>query len=99
MKCLQSFETLKRLVTEAPVLKYYSCDEPVVLQCDASGTGLGTVLLQSEAFASKTLTRTESNYAQIEKETLAILFGCSRFEQYILGIATLQLQYSFCSWK
>lgn len=37
------------------------------------------------AFASKSLTPSEINYAQIEKEMFAILFGCRRFHQYIYG--------------
>ena len=36
-------------------------------------------------FASKSLTLSEINYAQIEKEMFAILFGCRRFHQYIYG--------------
>lgn len=37
------------------------------------------------AFASKSLTPSEINYAQIEKEMFAILFGCRCFHQYIYG--------------
>lgn len=82
------FEKLRLMVMSSPVLEYYDCNTDVMLQCDASGTGLGAVLLQRNkpiAFASRTLTKTEQNYAQIEKELLAILFGCKRFEQYLIG--------------
>ena len=41
------------------------------------------------AYASKTLTPTEVNYAQIGKEMLAILFGCTRFKHYIYGHRTV----------
>lgn len=37
------------------------------------------------AYASKSLTQTETGYAQIEKELLAILFGCKRFHQFTYG--------------
>ena len=39
------------------------------------------------AFASKSLTTAEKNYAQIEKELYAIVFGCERFYQYVYGRA------------
>ena len=37
------------------------------------------------AYASRALTQTETHYAQIEKELLTIVFGCTRFEAYIYG--------------
>jgi len=49
------------------------------IQCDASEKGLGATLLQNEqpvAFVSWSLTKAEQNYAQIEKECLAIVFVC-----------------------
>jgi hypothetical protein len=52
------------------------------LQCDASDTGLGATLMQNGqpvAYASRFLTKTERNYAQIEKELLAIVFGTEKF--------------------
>ena len=53
----------------------------VITMCDASQTGLGASLLQNGqpvAYASRALTDTETRYAQIEKELLAIVFACSR---------------------
>ena len=40
---------------------------------------------QPVAYASRSLTDTEVNYAQIENELLAIVFGMERFETYIYG--------------
>lgn len=83
-----ALDTVKQLVTCHPVLKYYNLHDEVTLQCDASETGLGAVLLQNGqpvAFASRTLTPTEQRYAQIEKECLAIVFACDKFDQYLHG--------------
>lgn len=68
------------------MLKFYDPRAEVTLQCDASEYGLGATLLQGGqpvAFASRTFSRTERNYAQLEKEGLAIVFGCQRFDQYL----------------
>ena len=76
------------LITKAPVLKFYNVTEEATIQCDASEKGLGATLLQKGqpiAFASRSLTTSEQNYAQIEKECLAIVFACERFNQYIHG--------------
>lgn len=84
----KSFEAMKRLISNRPVLKYFDRDEDVVLQCDASERGLGACLLQQGqpvAYASRSLTDAEANYAQIEKELLAIVFGTERFEHYVYG--------------
>ena len=81
-------EKIKHLISRAPVLRYYRLEDEVTIQCDASQTGLGTVLLQNGqpvAFSSRSLTKTEQKYAQIEKECLAIVFSCERFSQYLLG--------------
>ena len=83
-----SFRKLKELVTKAPVLRYYDPKKPLTLTVDASSKGLGAALIQEGqpvAFASRALTKSQQNYAQIEKETLAISFGCARFHQYIFG--------------
>ena len=57
-------------------------------QVDASQNGLGAALLQKGrpvAYASKSLTQTEQNYAQIEKEMYAIVFVSKRFHHNIYG--------------
>lgn len=84
----KAFTTVKQYLVEAPVLKYYDVNEEVTIQCDASETGLGAVLMQNGqpiAFASRALTDTETRYAQIEKELLAIVWSTNKFDQYILG--------------
>ena len=85
----ESFETIKKLVSEAPILlQYYNVSKPAKIQCDASGKGLGAVLLQDNkpvCYASQALTCAESRYAPIEAEMLAVVFACHKFHQYIYG--------------
>ena len=86
-----AFQKIKELVTEAPVLGYYDQRKPLVLQCDASQTGLGACLMQEKrplCYASRALTPTEGRYAQIEKEMLAVVFGLSKFHHYTFGRTT-----------
>jgi hypothetical protein len=84
----KAFEEIKKLITCHHVLRYYDVAKEVTFQCDASQSGVGAVLLQEGqpvAFTSRALTSTERNYAQIEKELLAILHACDRFDQYVFG--------------
>ena len=85
-----SFQKIKDLIakTVAQLLRYYDRTKPVVVQADASQRGLGACLLQEGqpiAFDSKSLTDTETRYANIERELLAIVFACQQFNTYVLG--------------
>jgi len=80
--------TIKDLICRAPVLRYFDPALELTLQCDASESGLGYALLQQGqpvAFGARGMTQTERKYAQIEKEMLAIVCGCEKFDQYIYG--------------
>lgn len=86
----KAFKEMKELIIRepGPVLAYYDPSKELRLQVDASKYGLGATLLQEGkpiGYASKSLTDSEINYAQIEKELYAILFGCKRFHQYAYG--------------
>ena len=81
-----AYTKLKQVISQAPVLKMYDINKPVTISVDASQNGMGAVLLQDGKpveYASRALTATQKSYAQIEKELLAIVFGCERFQQYI----------------
>ena len=78
-----AFDELKKSVLETPVLGYYNVTKPVKLTCDASKSGLAAAILQDNvpiAFASKSMIEMQMNYAQIEKELLAVLFACKKFD-------------------
>ncbi|XP_059060190.1 uncharacterized protein K02A2.6-like [Achroia grisella] len=84
----RAVDELKHLISVAPVLALYDVRAPVVVSVDASAVALGAVLLQAGRpveYASRTLTDTQSRYAQIEKELLAIVFACEKYHQYIYG--------------
>ena len=86
---------MKKYLTESPVLKYYSVNDEVTIQCDASDTGLGAVLLQKGqpvCYAPRALTDVESRYAQFEKELLAIMWSFHKFDQYIYGREIVHVQ-------
>jgi hypothetical protein len=91
----QSFTKLKKMMTTAPVLKYYSMTEPITVTCDASQSGLGCAILQGGrpvAYASKALTDTEYAYAQIEKELLAICFAFRKFHTFLYGRSDITVE-------
>lgn len=80
---------LKDALVTAPVLKFFDLKKTVVVQADASKDGFGAWPMQDGhpiACASRALTDTEKNYAQIEKELLAIVFSAKRFHQYVYGV-------------
>lgn len=75
------------------MLVHYNPQYPITLAADASGYGVGAVLShvfpngieEPIAFASRTLTKAEERYSQLEKEALALIFGVKRFHQYLYG--------------
>ena len=76
----------------ATQLSHFNYNKPLILATDASNKGIGAVLLQEHegietplAHASKVLTETQKRYSQIERETLAIIFGVKKFHQFLYG--------------
>lgn len=85
-----AFQKIKDTLTSepGPVLIYFDPEKDLCLQVDASKYGLGAVLMQDGrpiSYASRSLTDSEVNYAQIEKEMYAVLYGFRRFHQYVYG--------------
>ena len=83
-----SFNALKAMASDAPVLRYFDPKLPLTLSVDASSKGIGAVILQEGqpiAYGSRALTTAQQNYAQIEKEALAVVYGCTKFHYYIYG--------------
>ena len=80
----KAFTKLKVLLTQSPTLAYFDPSKQLDIQCDASKSGLGAALLQDGrpiAYASRALTDTETRYAVIEKEMLAIVFALEKWHQ------------------
>ena len=75
------------------LLVHYNTEKKFVLACDASPYGIGAVLSHVDdnhverpiAFASRSLTKAEKGYSQLDKEALAIVFGVKRFHSYLVG--------------
>jgi RNase H-like domain found in reverse transcriptase/Reverse transcriptase (RNA-dependent DNA polymerase) len=92
-ECEKSFNMLKEILT-SPNIMGYPINEggQFILDVDASGTGIGSVLAQLQggrerviAYASRSLNKAERNYCITEKELLAAVYFIQYHRQYLLG--------------
>ena len=92
-ECEEAFIKVKELIASDMVLTHYDPGRTLRLACDTSLVGIGAVLShimddgweRPIAFALRTLSKTEKNYSQIDKEALARVWGVKKFHLYLFG--------------
>ncbi|GJR47684.1 reverse transcriptase domain-containing protein [Tanacetum coccineum] len=89
--CIDAFKTLKKKLTEAPILVVLDWNLPFELMCDTSDFSIGTVLGQPRSkhfqpihYASKTMTEAQIHYTTTKKEMLAIVYAFEKFWSYLV---------------
>jgi hypothetical protein len=83
-----AFDAVKQALLQPPVLTLPDFSKPFEVICDASGTGLGAVLLQDEkpiAFESRKLSDAEQRYHTTEQELLAVVHALKTWRCYLEG--------------
>lgn len=87
-----AFAKLKSILMSDLVLGYFRPKAETLIHCDASGYGLGAVLVQIQynreipiAYASRSLLPNEKNYSTTEKECLAVIWAINKFRPYLFG--------------
>ena len=101
----KTFERVKKMLTEKPVLAFYEASRRTRVTADSSAYGLGACLEQEHVMdggrkiwrpvccASRSLSETERRYAQIEKEALALKLAVTeKLKLYLLGLPGFVLQ-------
>ncbi|WVZ52391.1 hypothetical protein U9M48_003455 [Paspalum notatum var. saurae] len=86
--CEEAFQTLKKLLTSAPVLAQPDVTKPFDAYCDASGNGLGCVLMQEGrviAYALRQLRKHEANYPTHDLELAAVVHALKIWRHNLLG--------------
>ena len=85
---IKAFNEIKRKISEAVLLNFYDPNKKLFMENDASEYGVGSAIFQNGvpiAFASRSLSETQRNWAQIEKELYAVVYGLEKFHNYVFG--------------
>ncbi|GJW11864.1 reverse transcriptase domain-containing protein [Tanacetum coccineum] len=95
-ECIESFNILKKKLTEAPILVAPYWDLPYEIMCDASNYAVGAVLGQRKTkhfqpihYASKTRMDAQAHYTTTEKELLAVVYAFEKFRPYLVLSKTI----------
>jgi hypothetical protein len=86
--CDEAFKHLKKLLTTSPVLAQPDTIKPFDVYCDASGTGLGGVLMQEGqviSYSSRQLRRHEDHYPTHDLELAAVVMALWTWRHYLHG--------------
>nr|GEW83309.1 reverse transcriptase domain-containing protein [Tanacetum cinerariifolium] len=90
-ECINAFNTLKKKLTEAPILVVPDWNLPFELMCDASNYAIGAVLGQRKSkhfqpihYASKMINEAQIHYTTIEKEMLVVVYAFEKFRPYLV---------------
>lgn len=91
--CQRSFDKFKDILQSDLMLTHYNPDLEIIVAADASNMGIGACIMHRFpnksikviAHASRTLSKAESNYGQIDKEGLALIFAVRKFHRMIFG--------------
>ena len=88
----EAFESLTKHSSSTPILAFPDLREPFILYTDASLTAMGAVLAQVQdgkeraiCHASKTFSKSQTNYSATKRELLAIIIFTRHFKHYLLG--------------
>lgn len=89
---VDAFHRFKQILTSSSILQYPDFSQQFIVTTDASNHAIGAVLSQGTigsdkpiAYASRTLSQSEEKLPAIEKELLAIHWGCKYFRPYLFG--------------
>ena len=90
------WNSIKDSLKQEPVLKFFDPQLPIKLSSDASKDGIGAAMLQLHegnwfpvAYASRSMTSAEKNYAQIEKELLGMVYATQKFHEFVYGVQAI----------
>ncbi|GKD39445.1 reverse transcriptase domain-containing protein [Tanacetum coccineum] len=83
-ECIQAFQTLKKKLTESPILIAPNWDQPFELMCDASDYAIGTVLGQRIEKHFRPIHYASKTMNEAEKEMLAVVYAFEKFRSYFI---------------